>query len=359
MKALAGIAVVAVGLLMGGCGGSGGGSGTSAMTAVSGAADPPASAPEVVSYSDGYGYVSATTLPNLLIPPNVGSQGFAALLQGSLYSVDGSVSSLPITESVVYPVVVTEGIGIATGNAYSGDASLGQWISFYTPFRPGIGGGDSASLEAPHFDTWGGMPAAIYPWGSAAEFASVLPASATLNPAGYTYQGMGGYADAGTGKMEETWFSFGIPTKASTLPTSGTATYAGRVIGTFINAGQRTSYDLAATINATVNFGTRTVTFSTSDSTNVVSTAPSGTTPAANAALNLSGTLSYAADSNTATGVVTAGNGMKGNATLRFSGPGISSATASKAAGSPPEVGGTFAVLLPMIGSLQGAFGAN
>ena len=58
-------------------------------------------------------------------------------------------------------------------------------------------------------------------------------------------------------------------------------------------------------------------------------------------------------------GSVTTANGMRGNVTGRFYGAGISSATSTQVAGSPPEVGGTFAVFTPGIGAVAGAFGAK
>ncbi|HET7832182.1 MAG TPA: hypothetical protein VFK88_04380 [Gallionella sp.] len=72
----------------------------------------------------------------------------------------------------------------------------------------------------------------------------------------------------------------------------------------------------------------------------------------------MSGTLSYTAGSNTFTGTVTTANGMSGNATGRFYGPGIATATANKVAGAPPEIGGTFAVM-GTAGTMQGAFGGK
>jgi hypothetical protein len=157
----------------------------------------------------------------------------------------------------------------------------------------------------------------------------------------------------------ESYFSAGVSTLAATLPVLGTATYTGQAAGTYVNAVTNDPSQTAATMNATANFATRTVAFSTTGTTSLSNNAVAGTLPTANAALNMSGTLSYAAGNNTFTGAVTTTNGMSGNATGRFYGPGIAAATATKAIGAPPEIGGTFAVMATGVGAMQGAFGGK
>ena len=112
-------------------------------------------------------------------------------------------------------------------------------------------------------------------------------------------------------------------------------------------------------MNATADFATLNVAFSTTGSTRVSDNAPVGTLPTAAPGMDLTGTLTYPAGSNTFTGAVTSANGMSGNATGRFYGPGIAAATATKVAGAPPEIGGTFAVMNTAGGAMQGAFGGN
>jgi len=181
-----------------------------------------------------------------------------------------------------------------------------------------------------------------------------------VNPAGYTYQTFGTWiAVPDNLPPVEGYFSTGIPTDAATLPFAGTATYTGRAAGTWVDAQTRDFFSTVATVNVTVDFGASTVTISTTGTNVVSNNAPSDTSPTPSANLNFSGLLSYSAASNTFTGVATTSNGISGNVTGRFYGLGISASTSSKVMGSPPELGGTFAVFVPGGGAMQGAFGSN
>ena len=64
-------------------------------------------------------------------------------------------------------------------------------------------------------------------------------------------------------------------------------------------------------------------------------------------ALNMTGTLSYAAGVNSMAGTATTSNGMSGNMNGKFYGPGIN------------EIGGTYAVTGSGIGSMVGGFGGK
>jgi len=103
-----------------------------------------------------------------------------------------------------------------------------------------------------------------------------------------------------------------------------------------------------------VNFAAQTVTLTTSATTTLAWDAPSGTAPASDPRLNLSAVLTFPA-ANTFTGPL----GANGNATGRFYGTPLAAATATKPMGAPPEIGGTFVVILPGVGSLHGSYGAN
>ncbi len=135
-----------------------------------------------------------------------------------------------------------------------------------------------------------------------------------------------------------------------------------------MDAATRNPIEVQALMNATANFATQTIAFSTTGTLTAPFTAPGAnfhtnsgptpTTPVANPGLDMTGTLSYAAGNNTFTGTVTTSNGVSGNATGRFYGPGLAAATATKVAGAPPEIGGTFAVT-GAAGAMQGAFGGK
>lgn len=111
-------------------------------------------------------------------------------------------------------------------------------------------------------------------------------------------------------------------------------------------------------MNATADFGTLKIAFATSGTTTLGVNAPANALPVANHSLDLNGTLSFTPGSNTFTGTVATANGMSGNATGRFYGPGMTAATATKVMGAPPEIGGTFAVM-GTTGAMQGAFGGK
>lgn len=189
--------------------------------------------------------------------------------------------------------------------------------------------------------------------------AYVIPFSAALNPGGYTYQTLGSYITTpGDGTVVEGYFSTGVPTLTA-LPTSGTATYTGKLAASAIDAIRRDPGSADGSVNVLVDFTTMSVTITTSTTTNLSNNAPTGALPTAAPGLDFSGALIYVAGSNTFSGQVTANNGMMGNVTGRFYGAGIGATTSTKAVGSPPEIGGTFALFASGVEAMQGAFGGN
>jgi len=138
------------------------------------------------------------------------------------------------------------------------------------------------------------------------------------------------------------YFVYGSETPAGSIPTTGSATYNGTTQGTYTNAtGAQFATESALTVNA--DFLNRSLSFTTASSY----TAPNSTTPpTANNSLNMSGTLSYLANSNTFTGTVTDNGGRTGSATGRFYGP-----TAN-------EVGGVYGVT-GAAGTNVGSFAAK
>lgn len=154
------------------------------------------------------------------------------------------------------------------------------------------------------------------------------------------------------------FFSAGIATTTA-LPTTGTASYAGQSIGEYIDAGGKV-YSTAANLNATADFGARTLSFATTGT--VVDQANAVPPPAvANSNLDLSGTLSVSGVGFSGT-VKTSGTStipLSGTATGSFYGPGIDAATAAtltSVVGSPAEIGGSYQVS-GTGGKMIGAFG--
>jgi hypothetical protein len=94
----------------------------------------------------------------------------------------------------------------------------------------------------------------------------------------------------------------------------------------------------------------------TTNTTNLSNNAVAGTQPSLIPGMELRGRLYFALNSNTFTGVAVSTDGsMIGNVTGRFYGAPLAAGTSSKVAGSPPEIGGTFALLGG--GAFQGSFG--
>ncbi|RUM95142.1 hypothetical protein EET67_24940 [Pseudaminobacter arsenicus] len=160
---------------------------------------------------------------------------------------------------------------------------------------------------------------------------------------GFEYQTFGVWA---TSNAEETKgkigvFSVGAESKASALPSAGTAAFKGAAGGIYTDkTGLADIVTAEATLGA--DFAARKVSFATTQTESLLAGSRSD--------LNLIGNLSYAAGSNELTGTVaTAGGSMTGNADGRFYGPGAQ------------EVGGIFALKGKAPGSLEsfgGGFGA-
>lgn len=345
-------------LLLTACGGGGGGGSNPSLvipTSITGTVTPPA-APTPAPGAAG---------PNILIGPNAYG-AFGAVVQGMNYTFDSAAaaatpSTLKVTNLSVNPVStsLTSFVGIQTGAAYPADPTLGMGASFNGQVD-GVATNTGASVVS-QTNLLAGLPTVTLTNNATVTAAGyLLPYSATMNPTGYTYQTFGVWATyVGATAFSENYFSAGVMTTPGTLPVVGTASYTGQAAGSLVDAATRDPADTTATMNATVDFAARTVAFATTGTTSLSNNAAAGTLPTANSGLNMSGTLSYAAGSNTFTGAVTTTNGMSGNATGRFYGPGIGAATATKVIGAPPEIGGTFAVMGAGVGAMQGAFGGN
>lgn len=171
-------------------------------------------------------------------------------------------------------------------------------------------------------------------------------------PPGYEYQTFGIWETGATPNNVFGAFSAGAPTVASNIPTTNGATFTGDLVGFYVDPlGNRSFAFGDVTVNA--NFGSRTLGFSTQ---NTVIKTDLGTLGTARSDLNLSGTLSYAAGTNTFTGSVTSpgsplSNPLSGNSSGQFYGP------------SAQELGGVFFLSDPSdsvsLETYSGAYGAK
>ena len=136
--------------------------------------------------------------------------------------------------------------------------------------------------------------------------------------------------------------SVGAPTAGTAIPGSGTATFTGYATGSYVNAaGAGTTALAELTVGA--NFGTRSLTFATTNTR----TSPDWVTFTPNGGLNLTGTLTYAAGTNSFTGPVSSVSGLTGNSTGQFYGP------------NAEELGGVFFLKGAGVETYAGAYGAK
>ena len=196
----------------------------------------------------------------------------------------------------------------AAGTTITVDAATGGVISYLAAF-PNVAVGISANSQD--------------------YFLSAKPKSYD-----WDYQTFGVWTTgAGTGSGTVGVASFGVETPSSAIPVSGTVNFVGISSGRYIGSTGVDTF-VGSDMTATANFGTRSITFATTNtrtSTDLIS-------PTSNSNLNTSGTLSYSAWVNQFTGVISSAGGgasnaaMTGAATGKFYGP------------TAQEIGGTFAV---------------
>lgn len=136
-------------------------------------------------------------------------------------------------------------------------------------------------------------------------------------------------------------FSVGAPTAGSAIPTTGAASFAGNLAGSYIDPDGLLWFAFAE-VSVDANFVTRTLSFN-SELTSITDLL---TTDIARPDLNLSGALTYQPGVNAFTGPVTSGGGLTGSSTGQFYGP------------SAQELGGVFFLRGSGVESYGGAYGA-
>ncbi len=162
---------------------------------------------------------------------------------------------------------------------------------------------------------------------------------------GWNYQSFGIWVTgAGTGSGTYGAMSIGAATPGSSIPTTGNATFTGFTGGRYINASGEYFFT-SSSMSAATNFGTRNITFTTTNTQQTPNLQSNTITNNAN--LNMSGTLTYSAATNQITGNVSTTGGLNGTVNARFYGP------------SAQEIGGTFAVDSGGLEGYMGAFGGR
>ena len=104
------------------------------------------------------------------------------------------------------------------------------------------------------------------------------------------------------------------------IPGSGTATFTGYATGSYVNAAG-TGTTAFADLTVGVNFGTRILDFSTTNTQTSSNWDTSAPTFTPNGGLDLTGKLTYAAGTNSFTGSVSSVGGLTGDSTGQFYGP--------------------------------------
>jgi len=160
--------------------------------------------------------------------------------------------------------------------------------------------------------------------------------------AGWNYQTFGFWGAEATSNPVISAFSAGAATPLGAVPQTGSALFAGRSIGIYVDpTGAYTS--LAANMTANVNFQSRSIAFGTNSTMFNPSTSP---TPAPG--LNLSGVFTYGAGSNQFNGTVVSANGtLSGSSTGQFYGP------------NAEELGGTYSLSGSGTMRMFGAYGGK
>ena len=142
--------------------------------------------------------------------------------------------------------------------------------------------------------------------------------------------------------------TLGARTADTAIPGSGTANFKGQVVGSYVTAGGLGNTVLA-TLNVGVDWGTRSLTLSTSGT----QMSADGVTFSPNTGLNMTGTLNYSPGTNgfsgnlTTSATSTSPTGLTGNSTGQFYGP------------TAEELGGVFFLQGSGLETYSGAYGAK
>jgi len=187
--------------------------------------------------------------------------------------------------------------------------------------------------------------------GSAAQtaFAAGAPVEAlgvVANPykLGWDYQSFGAWESVSGGGTALRASSFGAATPAAAVPSTGTATFTGKLGGMYVSPGGQGAI-ASADLRVVADFGARSLSLASSNST--LLRAPAGAYAAPH--LDLGGTLTYASGSGAFSGTLaSAGGSLSGASNGSFYGP------------AAQELGGVFALKSATAAeAFAGAYGAK
>ena len=167
-----------------------------------------------------------------------------------------------------------------------------------------------------------------------------------LDPAiNWEYQTFGVWETGrGTGSGTTGAITIGAPTTGSAIPVVGNTTFTGRAAGYYVDAPGTNDYLTASAITVNVDFANQALAFS---STGTRTLDPISLTPSEAPTLDMSGTLIYAAGTNSFTGTVTTTDlSLSGSSTGQFYGP------------NAEELGGVFFLVGDGAETYGGAYGA-
>jgi hypothetical protein len=298
-------------------------------------------------------------------PQGCTNGGFSLLFYGCMSGPDGSVASssaVPPTQftswTALPPFTNAQGAGIEAGMGYqaapggailSTDTTGGIYertLMNLPSYNTGgkldyleMGGGyvgdpkpNLAAIGQPGIDTDNGAIASVSP--------IAVPMVANPYALGWDYQSFGVWTSGNVFRAN----SYGSPTPGSAIPAIGAATFTGKLAGAYVSpAGAGSAATAELTVSA--NFGARSLDLRSTGTTLTRDFATA--TPAPN--LDVTGTLTYAAGSNSFRGtIVNTGGTMSGSSLGQFYGP------------AAQELGGAFTLKAPAgVESFVGAYGAK
>jgi hypothetical protein len=213
---------------------------------------------------------------------------------------------------------------------YNGFGDL-SGMSFSTPQS-------SASYGAGQIDCTGGLVCT-------AENATSAAVAVDATAFGWNYQSYGvWFKEASSTTFQIGAMSAGAVTPGSAVPTTGMATFTGLSSGFYVDTAGLPSFT-SANMTANVNFGTRNIGFST---TNTMAGNLNTQSTSSMSGLNLNGTLTYGAGSSQFSGpVISQDLSLTGSANGRFYGP------------NAEEIGGVFGLSGSGQSRMIGAFGGR
>jgi hypothetical protein len=147
----------------------------------------------------------------------------------------------------------------------------------------------------------------------------IVADKASSNPLQLQFSSLGVWStsDLATGQITNAVaFSVGTRTAGPDIPTTGTATYFGTMLGVAVEGSSQ--FRVGADASALANFGTQNVSLQTQNSVRTdLATGAASVAPG----YNMTGTLTYPAGSNSLSGTMTTADGKTGIATGNFYGP--------------------------------------